>query len=69
MVIHKVFLKKEILISLILMYHLILESITNIIVNPYGDFDSINTDLKDWIQKQNLSDIRIWKSNIPIRKY
>lgn len=69
MVIRKVFLKKEILISLILMYHLILESITNIIVNPYGDFDSINTDLKDWIQKQNLSDIRIWKSNIPIRKY
>ena len=69
MVIHKVFLKKEILISLILMYHLILESITNIIVNPYGDFDSINTDLKDWIQKQNLSDIRIWKSNIPMRKY
>lgn len=46
-----------------------LESITNIIVNPYGDFDSINTDLEDWLQKQNLSDIRIWKSNIPMRKY
>lgn len=46
-----------------------LKSITNIIVNPYGDFASINADLKDWLQKQNLNDIRIWKSNIPMRKY
>lgn len=46
-----------------------LESITNIIVNPDGDFDSINADLEDWLQKQNLNGIRIWKSNIPMRKY
>lgn len=46
-----------------------LESITNIIINPDGDFDSINADMEDWLQKQNLNDIRIWKSNIPVRKY
>lgn len=46
-----------------------LKSITNIIINPYGDFDSINADMEDWLQKQNLNDIRIWKSNIPMRKY
>lgn len=46
-----------------------IESISNIIVNPYGDFDSINADLEGWLQKQNLSDIRIWRSNIPMRKY
>ena len=46
-----------------------LEDISNIIVNPYGDFDSINADLEDWLQKQNLCDIRIWRSNIPMRKY
>lgn len=46
-----------------------LGSITNIIVNPYGDFDSINADMEGWMQKQNLNDIRIWRSNIPMRKY
>ena len=46
-----------------------LESINNIIVNPDGDFDSIKADLEDWLQKQNLNDIRIWRSNIPMRKY
>lgn len=46
-----------------------LESITNIIINPDGDFDSIKTDLRDWLQKQNLGHIKIWKSNIPMRKY
>lgn len=46
-----------------------LESITNIIVNPYGDFDSINAELEDWLREQNLNDIEIWRSNIPMRKY
>ena len=46
-----------------------LESINKIIVNPDGDFDSINTDLKDWLQKQNLNDIKVYESNIPMRKY
>lgn len=46
-----------------------LESITNIIINPDGDFDSIKTDLEDWLQKQNLNHVKIWKSNIPMRKY
>lgn len=46
-----------------------LENISNIFVNPYGDFDSINADLEDWLQKQNMNAIKIWKSNIPMRKY
>lgn len=46
-----------------------LESITNIIINPDGDFDSINTYLEDWLQKQKLNNVKIWESNIPMRKY
>lgn len=46
-----------------------LESIHNIIVNPDGDFDSINAELKGWLQKQKLNDVKIYKSNIPMSKY
>ena len=37
-----------------------LKSITNIIVNPDGDFDFTNADLEDWLKEQNLNDIEIW---------
>jgi len=46
-----------------------LKSISNIIINPYGDFDSLNTDLKDCLQNQNLNNIKIYSSNVPARKY
>lgn len=46
-----------------------LESINNIIINPDGDFDLIKTCLEDYLQKQNLNHVKIWKSSIPMRKY
>lgn len=46
-----------------------LVSISNIIVNPYCDFNSIKADLENWLQKQNLNNVRIYKSNVPMRRY
>lgn len=45
-----------------------LESINDIIITPKGDFDLLNVDLKDWLQRRNLNKIRICKSNVHILK-
>lgn len=41
-----------------------LESIRCFIINSDEDFASLNIELKDWLKKQNLSKIRIYKSNL-----